>query len=984
MNHRFGSRQRPECGRWSLVARLVLGVLAGAALATLLFGVPWGLTVYVGWPLPDHLPTIDDLRGVAFAPMSPYLFLDILACACWLAWAAFVIDVALCLFEAARLRRAPLRARSPLRVPAATLVSLVIVALMSIRAFAAGPGLLVTEVAPAVHTVSAPLIPAAAGLPPIDDTATAGPVEHQFPTSVLVRAPQHGVHDSLWRIAKRTLGEGRRWPEIFELNRGMRQPYGQTFLRPSLIYPGQELRLPVATSPLAPTPERSTTDPTPPSPTPAPDAPPTSAADPTPVVTQPPVAPSVEPPVGGPPEPDNDLVDHLLIGSAVAAAVAGAVVAVRRRNRRRYRPGSGERRDLPVAPVIRRLTAADLDHHIDDLDDPEDERELGSTSDDVPPDDEVESRGRGMAIVDLPDSDARGPGLAPAIGAARGRELALRLAAARGLGLVGEGAQAAMRAILLATVVDVRDGPPAERGLVILVGAVGRRLVGSARNPLTGTVTEPDLDAAAERVEAWLVERVAGGERDAPHGGYPPIVLVVESPPDAEHPRLQSILDNGAQVEVAGLVLGQWRPGITLYVRDDGIVSAASPGPGRQLVGARLFHLDEPAAADIFDLLHDADTPLPGPMLDIDILGSEVEPADAIEKLNHAVADDETVANVDYDDVGACGDVDEGDEHDPPRAVASATNPTSVSVDDADGVDAVPGDEPALHISVMGPPSIHISGVSVASDVDEGEIAEGRGQAWQDVTRSFQRRTRELLVFLAVHPAGVSREALIGAMWPGHSPQQATNSLNTAMSRLRRAVRAASAAAIGDVVVGGEERFRLDPTFVSTDFTAFAAAVAARRRASTEKDREAANRAVVQRYTGPFADGLTSDWIDTVRESFRRDTLDAVTGLARSLSADRPAETLELLETARTLDPHNDAVYASIMRLQARLGLFDAIPRTLALLTTRLAEIDDQPSPEIVRLAGALATRTAPVGIAPATASTHPARSTSNSRSAAG
>jgi hypothetical protein len=39
-----------------------------------------------------------------------------------------------------------------------------------------------------------------------------------------------------------------------------------------------------------------------------------------------------------------------------------------------------------------------------------------------------------------------------------------------------------------------------------------------------------------------------------------------------------------------------------------------------------------------------------------------------------------------------------------------------------------------------------------------------------------------------------------------------------------------------------------------------------------------------------------------------------------------------------------------IARFQAHLGRHDAIPRTLALLTTTLAEIDDQPSPETVSL----------------------------------
>src|SRR5205807_1037129 len=64
------------------------------------------------------------------------------------------------------------------------------------------------------------------------------------PESVVVLAPQNGVHDSLWRVAQRTLGDGARWPEIFDLNQGKPQPGGHTFTKPSLIFPGEELALP--------------------------------------------------------------------------------------------------------------------------------------------------------------------------------------------------------------------------------------------------------------------------------------------------------------------------------------------------------------------------------------------------------------------------------------------------------------------------------------------------------------------------------------------------------------------------------------------------------------------------------------------------------------------------------------------------------------------------------------------------------------------
>jgi nucleoid-associated protein YgaU len=59
----------------------------------------------------------------------------------------------------------------------------------------------------------------------------------------IVRYPEQGVHDSLWRIAERCLGNGARWPEIWTLNKNTIQADGRTFTNPNLIYPGWTLQL---------------------------------------------------------------------------------------------------------------------------------------------------------------------------------------------------------------------------------------------------------------------------------------------------------------------------------------------------------------------------------------------------------------------------------------------------------------------------------------------------------------------------------------------------------------------------------------------------------------------------------------------------------------------------------------------------------------------------------------------------------------------
>ncbi len=107
-------------------------------------------------------------------------------------------------------------------------------------------------------------------------------------------------------------------------------------------------------------------------------------------------------------------------------------------------------------------------------------------------------------------------------------------------------------------------------------------------------------------------------------------------------------------------------------------------------------------------------------------------------------------------------------------------------------------------------------------------------------------------------------------------------------------------------------------------------------------------------YRGELADGLSAEWLETPREAIRRDAIDAASRLARAVVATDPHQTLDLLETARAGDPYNEQLYRDIMGVQRRLGHVDAIERTLALLATRLGELDEAPSRETVELAAAL------------------------------
>ncbi|HWO64303.1 MAG TPA: transcriptional regulator, partial [Umezawaea sp.] len=519
-----------------------------------------------------------------------------------------------------------------------------------------------------------------------------------------------------------------------------------------------------------------------------------------------------------------------------------------------------------------------------------------------------------------------------------------------------------------------------------------------------------DLDAALDILESETQVRVG---QHPPNGqAWEPVVLAARTP-GRQVRRLQAVLDNGSTIGVTGLLLGQWSAGVTAYVRDDGTISTTSPGLGEPLRDTRVFRLGDDHTADLLNLLshtHIDDEPeftgaagdephlarRPHIVVD-DSVSVSVEPTATVVDCGttiggreHAVAEDTLgegttqgpVAEMDLELLATRSDDDRQDDGEleilgpqprtspgrrlravaPGRTQAEQADHSSVahSADDGhrlgrlSGSDRQSSVEPReavfapLHVAVLGPPRVWWTTAPAAPD---GEVTE------REITSAFQPRLRELLVFLALHPDGASREALIAALWATNPPERATNSMNTSLSRLRRALAAATGGVLSDIVAVGEGRYRLDPELVDVDYHHFAAAVAARRSAITETERVAAYRRIVDSYTGPLADGMSTDWIETAREAIRRDAIDTVAALARALIEDDPQQTLDLLEIARAFDPHNELIYRDIMRLQERLGQLDAIPRTLTLLTTRLAEVDDQPTNQAVDLADRLRRR---------------------------
>ncbi|MFC7896367.1 BTAD domain-containing putative transcriptional regulator [Streptomyces sp. NPDC057381] len=238
----------------------VKAFLAFVVLLGLVVGVPLALAMTAGWPFPDGAPSLDWLQR----EITVHTFLNILTVVVWFAWAQFTACV---LVEVkAALSGVGVPGRVPGSGPSQLLARQLVAALLLVGATAASltPGL--SQLGQSMEGNQKPSVAAAQQTPGIfaqqqeQAAGTASAVAEQAGQAAAraegvsaahgdtkyyrIQPPEGRHHDSLWEIADRHLGDGRRYKEIFELNKDRVQPDGSKLSEASLIRPGWIMEMP--------------------------------------------------------------------------------------------------------------------------------------------------------------------------------------------------------------------------------------------------------------------------------------------------------------------------------------------------------------------------------------------------------------------------------------------------------------------------------------------------------------------------------------------------------------------------------------------------------------------------------------------------------------------------------------------------------------------------------------------------------------------
>ena len=229
-----------------------------------------------------------------------------------------------------------------------------------------------------------------------------------------------------------------------------------------------------------------------------------------------------------------------------------------------------------------------------------------------------------------------------------------------------------------------------------------------------------------------------------------------------------------------------------------------------------------------------------------------------------------------------------------------------------------------LYISDLGPLKIELAGKPLAAD--------GRASS----------RARELLVFLAVHPPGPTKEEVGVAFWPDATTEQVKNSFHVTLHRLRKLLGGA------DAVVADGARYAIGIPHIA-DSRRFETEMTAALRKSDVSGLESA----LALYHGDFLQGEDAgEWCLPIRGRLRQLHLRGLFALGQAYEArGRYTDAAETYTRVVARDPFHESAARQLMICRARLGERSASLHVYRELEQRLREdLQAVPEPETATL----------------------------------
>ncbi len=967
---------------WTFAARALTRLTSAVGLLALVAGIPAGQLRYIGWPLPDHVPSTDQLRTALTSRdwLTDATLVDGLSVLLWLLWVLFIVSVVVELTASIRGVRAPrYRLLAPTQGIAAALV-----AGLTATIVATTPALTPAPLAPPAHASART---AAVVVVPAVYTSTVAPAAHVDAVAlkpvgsvtVLIdgRPYEHKVvkGESLWRIADRFLGDPERWPEIWELNKGKYWPHVSgrtTFSDPDLIFPGWVLILPTdaaappGAQPTDPPPEQTpppgTTSP-PPSANPTPSTSPTITASPSPSATAPNGGGVLTPPsiVPTPSATATPAPSTSAAGSATPSPSTTASAGTSATPTGSSHPADEDDPSYGMPGWIEivggfigaglgagLLYAAALvwkrrRHHYKPtpittpvLDDPDLTPPLGAlthirqTLRRHTPELLDHKPEPGPTVRQYTTADVKPP--LPPVGPT-GAELAGvgTLPVSAGLGLSGPAALDAGRALLAATLTSGHADDPDARGQAIVPAATIATLLGVSAvdlGPMHRLTVAPSFADALTLVEEEIIRR---SRIIADHEAADVPALRATEALAEPLPQLLLIADvpeEGWHTRLATAIrLGKAVEIGTALIGDwphGTTLTVAADGSTTGGDGQRVAVLDTNATSEILTMLREAHG---------DAAPTRHAPAPTVPEGQDTPA---PTGRAGHDAPAPAAE--SGDET-APLATAATTTPDRVST---------PTGVRVVSVRVLGSPAIlGTDGTPV---------------------RGLRAKSLELLVYLAAHRRGASLDDIMEAIWGDAKPRRAAERLSTCVGNLRGVIRtvaqpsSATKDADGDEknrkqidpVVNTGSHYHLDPALLHVDWWTVLDEYAQVAAADDDTTRLAHLQTAIGAIGGVLADGMDYEWIDTDREHTRRRTVKIYAQAAQLLADTDPHQSRAYSDVACELDPLSDELARRAMHAAAQVGDADAIRDRLTVLRRSLDDAGIELDPDTEQLATSL------------------------------